>query len=294
MNMRESFVQTTKELIHKDDRIALILAGISVAGFSEEIEKFHDRVFDAGISEQANISIAAGMSAVGMIPIFHSFAPFVTERAYEQLKIGFGYQRLRGNFVTTGASLDCSSFGATHQCPADIPILKQIPNMQIIVPGTAEEYKSLFLQTYDNDMPTYFRTAREQNANSYDVKAGMANVVKKGNKLTIVAVGNALERVIKAVSDLDVTILYYTTIEPFDYDTLANNLISGKLLICEPYYEGALLYDVIIHLKRQLFIDMVGIPHEFCKHYGLTPECYEYMGYTESNIREKAIRMINS
>ena len=31
MNMREMFVNTTNELINKDNRVALILAGISVA-----------------------------------------------------------------------------------------------------------------------------------------------------------------------------------------------------------------------------------------------------------------------
>ena len=293
MTMREAFVETTKELIHSDKRVALILAGISVASFSDEINAFPERVFDAGISEQASISIAAGMSAVGMIPVFHSFAPFIAERAYEQIKLDFGYQNLRGNFVSTGASLDCSSFGATHQCPGDIAILKQIPDLQIVIPGTAEEYKSLFMQSYDNKYATYYRTAREQNKISYDVKFGNASIIQSGKKLTVIAVGNALDCVMKSVSDLDVTVLYYTTVEPFDYSTLLDNLESEKLLICEPYYEGALLYDVICNLHKKLMIEMVGIPHMFCKYYGLTTECYEAMGYTAKNIREKALMMIS-
>lgn len=293
MNMRECFVQTTKELIRADNKVGLVLAGISVAGFADEIKDFPERIFDAGISEQANVSIAAGMSLTGMIPVFHSFAPFISERAYEQLKIDFGYQNIGGNFITTGASLDCSCFGATHQCPAEIGILKEIPNFQIIVPGTAEEFRQLYLETYNNGSPTYIRTSREQNTLSYPVKFGKANVIKTGSELTIIAVGNILQMVIDAVSDLDVTILYYTTIQPFDAETLKGNIANNnKVLLCEPYYKGALLYDIVESVNGKLQIDMVGIPHEFCKHYGLTTECYEYMGLTKTEIRRKAIKMI--
>ena len=293
MNMRESFVQTTKELIRSDKKVGLILAGISVAGFTDEIKDFPERVFDAGISEQANINIAAGMSITGMIPVFHSFAPFISERAYEQLKIGFGYQNIGGNFISTGSSLDCSSFGATHQCPAEIGILKEIPNFQIIVPGTAEEFRKLYLETYNNNCPTYIRTSREQNSKSYPVRFGKANMIKTGSELTIIAVGNMLQMVLDAVGDLDVTILYYTTVQPFDAELFkAYKGKNNKVLLCEPYYKGALLYDIIEAASGMLQIEMVGIPHEFCKYYGLTTECYKYMGITASDIRAKAVKLI--
>ena len=244
MNMREMFVNTTNELINNDKRVALILGGISVASFTESIEKYPERCFDAGISEQADLSIAAGMAITGMIPIFHTIAPFMAERAYEQLKIDFGYQKLGGNFISNGSSIDYSSFGATHQCPAEIPILTQIPNMQIIVPGTPDEFKSLFLSTYDNGCPTYIRLSRDVNKESRDVRFGEANVIRKGKAVTIIAVGPILEMVLEAAEGVDATILYYTTIHPFDANTLIEHSGSGKILVCEPYYEGAIDYDI--------------------------------------------------
>lgn len=287
MNMREMFVKTTNEIVDNDKRVALILGGISVASFSESIEKYPERCFDAGISEQADLSIAAGMAISGMIPIFHTIAPFMAERAYEQLKIDFGYQKLGGNFISNGSSIDYSSFGATHQCPAEISVLSQIPNMQILVPGTPDEFRSLYLSTYDNGCPTYIRLSRDVNSESYDVKLGEANVIKKGKCLTIIAVGPMLKMVLEAAEDYDVTVLYYTSIHPFDSKTLIENTDSGKVLVCEPYYEGALDYDITKALKREVLIDHCGMPHEFCKHYGTTKENYAEMGLTVENIKKK-------
>lgn len=287
MNMREMFVKTTNEIVDNDKRVALILGGISVASFSESIEKYPERCFDAGISEQADLSIAAGMAISGMIPIFHTIAPFMAERAYEQLKIDFGYQKLGGNFISNGSSIDYSSFGATHQCPAEISVLSQIPNMQILVPGTPDEFRSLYHSTYDNGCPTYIRISRDVNSESYDVKLGEANVIKKGKGLTIIAVGPMLKMVLEAADDYDVTVLYYTSIHPFDSKTLIENTDSSKVLVCEPYYEGALDYDITKALKREVLIDHCGMPHEFCKHYGTTKENYAEMGLSVENIKKK-------
>lgn len=293
MNMREMFVHTTNELIKKDKRVALILGGISVASFQESIDAFPERVFDAGISEQADLSIAAGMAITGMIPIFHTIAPFMAERAYEQLKIDFGYQRLGGNFVSNGSSIDYSSFGATHQCPAEMPVLCQIPNMQIIVPGTPTEFQRLFLSTYDNGQPTYLRLSRDVNGIDHDVEFGQANVIREGNGATVIAVGPMLEMVMKAAEGMDVTILYYTTIKPFDSQTLLEHVASRKVLVCEPYYEGALDYEIQTAVHGPIHIEHCGIPHEFCKHYGTTKENYVSMGLTVEHIKEKLQILIN-
>lgn len=293
MNMREMFVKTTKELIEKDSNVALILGGISVASFKESIEKYPERVFDAGIMEQGDVSIASGLAITGMIPIFHTIAPFLVERAYEQLKIDFGYQKLGGNFISNGASIDYSSFGATHQCPAEIGLLKLIPGMQVILPGTPEEFRMLYLQTYNNGCPTYIRLSRDVNNESRDVSFGKANLIKKGTKATIIAVGPMLQLVLNAVDDLDVTVLYYTTVAPFDIESLNLNMSSNKLLICEPYYEGMLDYEISKALSFPVKISHVGIPHEFCKHYGNTLDNYHEMGITAENIRYNVLSLIN-
>lgn len=293
MNMRQQFVETTNELIENNSKVALLLGGISIASFTESINKYPNRVINVGISEQTIVSAASGMAVTGMIPIIHTIAPFLVERAYEQLKLDFGYQKLGGNFITTGASLDYSSFGATHQCPADIGVLKQIPGMQIVVPGTAEEFDTIFRSVYDNGCPTYIRTSRDVNSESQNVKFGKANVIKKGTKATVIAVGPVLDMVLKAISGLDVTVIYYTTVAPFDQKTLADNCPSDKVVICTPFYVNALLEDVKASIpNRKLLVREIGIPIEFIRHYGYTNEHYAAIGLTSERIESEVKEVI--
>ena len=180
--------------------------------------------------EQASIGIAAGY-----IPFFHTIAPFIVERGYEQLKDDFGYQNINGNFVSVGSSFDYSKMGMTHNCPAEIGALMQIPNMQIVLPGTALEEDILIKSAYNNGSPTYFRLAEKSNSAYNEVEFGKATVIRKGSRATVIAVGNMLDDVLQVVQDKDLTILYYLTLRLFDAEALLKNAPNEKILLCEPY-----------------------------------------------------------
>ncbi|UIJ39541.1 hypothetical protein LWC08_15145 (plasmid) [Desulfobaculum bizertense] len=128
-----------------------------------------------------------------------------------------------------------------------------------------------------------------------DVEFGKASVIKKGTKATIVVVSILLDSVMEACKDLDVTILYYTTLEPFDYETLAKNSPSNKILICEPHFEGSLLYDIHKGLPdRFLMIKHVAFPREIFRNYGSYSEKVNYYKLTSQNIREQAQFLIEA
>jgi len=133
--MRRQLVKTITDILERDSRVVLLLGDIGVFGFREAFKKFPTRVYNIGILEQASVGLAAGLATEGMIPIFHTIAPFIAERALEQLKVDFGYQGLGGSFISVGASYDYASLGCTHHCPGDVQVLKTIPGMRIMVPG---------------------------------------------------------------------------------------------------------------------------------------------------------------
>jgi len=262
--MRQQLFSTVENILNKDDKTVLILGDIGVYGFRNSFKKYPGRVYNMGCCEQSIISVASGLSLSGLIPIVHTIAPFLTERCYEQLKIDFGYQKLCGNFVSVGASDDYSTLGATHQCPADVNILKQIPDFQICVPGTAKEFDILFNQSYDNGNPTYYRLSEQKNNIDVDVEFGKANIIKKGKLFTIIVVGNMLNDILETTKNQDVTILYYTTLSPFDKQTLKDNFEGKKILLCEPYYKGGLDYDIISSLyPKPVTIDHFGLDRRF-------------------------------
>jgi transketolase len=286
--MRRTFIETTQSLIEKDTRVALLLGDIGVFGFRHVIEKYPSRVFNIGILEQSTVSLASGMSAEGFFPIIHTIAPFLVERAYEQIKIDFCYQKLGGNFVSVGASYDYAALGCTHHCPGDIDILKNLPGMELIIPGTAKEFSKLLSLLYNSEKPTYFRLSEIENSTTFDIVPFKANLIKHGTKATVIAVGPLLDTVLEAALDLDVSILYYHSLRPFDHRTLKDCAVSNKFLLCEPYYQGYLQSLVNETFQGEfLRIDSIGVPREFQTNYGHVQTHNSNLGLTAKNIRSR-------
>lgn len=267
--MRAQLGPTVDALLKSDEKAILLFGDVGTYGFRFAARDYPDRVYNVGILEQSMISIAAGLAMRGFIPVVHTIAAFMVERAFEQIKIDFGYQHLGGNFVSVAASYDNASWGCTHQSPGDVALLKNVPGMEIVVPGTAKEFDTLFNEAYNDGKPTYFRLTNHGNAASQDVTFGKANVIKSGSQATVIAVGPMLDRVTEACRSLDVTILYYTTLSPFDGDILRANLRGGNLVVCEPYYSGACALDIANAIGRTATaITYIGVPREFPHHYG--------------------------
>lgn len=295
MNMRQQFTATVTSLEERDERVVLLLNDIGVWAFRHLKAAYPNRVHNLGILEQASIGVSAGLALTGYIPIFHTIAPFIVERGYEQLKDDFGYQNLNGNFVSVGGSFDYSALGMTHYCPGDVGALMQIPNMQIVLPGTAKEMDCLMTQAYDNGSPTYFRLSESSNVMEHKVLFGRAVVVKQGAKATVLAVGTMLSPVMEAVADLDVTVLYYTTVRPFDREVLLQNMPTNKILLCEPYYSGALTTEIIMtYYDNPVRMDFVGLSCEVPKTYGTVQENMAVFGMDAKSIREKTLTLIEA
>jgi transketolase len=294
--MQRQFAETTLDLLEKDDRVVLMFAGAGIVDQSN-FENFKlrcpNRIIDMGIAEQAAIGVASGLSIGKKIPVFHTQSPFIVERAYEQLKIDFGYQKIGGNFVGLGGSLEFTFLGPTHNCPADVGVLKLIPNMQIVVPGTLPEFDSLFRQCYDNNLPTYYRLSRDINNVHHDVTFGKANLIKKGSKATIIAIGPMLQLALDVLGEEDITILYYTTIAPFDSETLQEHLTNSRILLFEPYFKGGIAEDIISSLiGESIKMNFIGIPKKFFTEYGLLSELTEEIGISHEQIRKKYLELL--
>jgi transketolase len=290
--MRKQFVKTIEDILPEDENLVLLLGDIGIFGFRNSFKEFPDRVFNIGILEQSTISLGSGMSSIGLIPVIHTIAPFLVERSLEQLKVDFGYQKFNGNFITVGSSYDYAALGPTHHCPGDVGQLSTIPTMEIVLPGTSEEFDKLFKESYNDGNPTYFRLSEYENKTSQDVKFGKANLIKKGNKALIVCVGNMLQNTIEATEDLDVSILYYTTLSPFDYKSLIENF-NEKIIVIEPYYEGGLNYKINKALENKKYsLSNIGVPHRFLTNYGTKYEHDINLELDVQGIKNKILKCI--
>jgi transketolase len=285
--MKQQLPPTIDDALRANEKVVLLFGDVGTFGFRNSQADFKDRVHNMGILEPAMISAAAGLAMQGLIPVVHTIAAFLVERSFEQLKDDFGYQGLGGNFISIGASYDLASWGCTHESPGEVGELKNIPGMEIVVPGHASEFDALFKQSYDDGKSTYFRLSNKENSEGHEVAFGKATVIKTGKQATVIAVGPMLTRVQEACKDLDVTILYYTTLQPFDHATLRENL-NDHVIVCEPYYSGAIAVDIATAAAgRSIQTTYIGVPREFPHHYGTADDLDAFFHLTGQDIKER-------
>jgi transketolase len=258
--MRTQFIQTATELLDDDPRTALVLADISVAGFAPAARRHPDRVVNVGIREQLMVGVAGGLALTGLRPIAHSYAPFLVERPYEQVKLDLGYQGVGAILVSIGASYDASEEGRTHQSPGDVALIDSVsPQWMVYVPGHADEVAALLREAVRHDEPVYIRLSSQSNTHPH-MTDGRLVTRKVGAKAAVVAVGPMLDPVLDATRDLDVTVAYTNAPRPFDVEGL-RALDATDLVLVEPYLTGTSAHVVetaLRHVPHRLL--SLGVP----------------------------------
>ncbi|GLZ29694.1 transketolase [Lentzea sp. NBRC 105346] len=235
--MRKEFAKTVIDRMQTDPRVAVVIAAISRDLFPRT-----DRVVDVGIREQALIGVAGGLALTGLRPVVHTYAPFLVERPFEQIKLDLGHQEVGAVLVSIGASYDDPVWGRTHQAPGDVALIDTLPGWTVHVPGHTDEVGPLVEDALNRDDRVYIRLSLHENSQAYPTGQGFTEV-RRGRKGVVLAVGPVLDRVVKAVEQeqADVTVLYASTVRPFDGDGLRRALDETErsdVLLVEPYLEG--------------------------------------------------------
>jgi transketolase len=236
LSMRETFLATTEEILDADPDVAIVLADISAAQLAGAARRHPDRVINVGIREQLLVSTGAGLALAGLRPIVHTFPSFLVERGFEQIKLDFSHQELGGVLVSYGASYDMPTAGRTHQSPGDVALVDSLPDWTVHVPGHPAEARRLLLESIPGDGRVYLRLSAQENASPH-LGAGFTRL-RSGSRGVVVAVGPVLDRVLRATSGLDVTVLYASTIRPFDAAGLRSAVPAADVVLVEPYLAG--------------------------------------------------------
>jgi transketolase len=266
--MRDRFYELCDEALWTNDRVAVVLADIGAAKVAE-----HPRRFNVGIREQLMIGVAAGLALEGYRPVVHSYAPFLVERPYEQVKLDLGHQDVGAVLVSWGASYDASTEGRTHQAPGDVAALSALPGWTIEVPGHVVELERIFDRALESDDRVYIRLTEETNA--APVEGDRLTVLRRGSDGApfVLAVGPTLAPVLAATANVDATVAYLTTVRPFDRAGLRNALRGTDVVLVEPYLAGTSAADVTAALSdRATRLLSLGVAPVELRRYGTGPE----------------------
>jgi transketolase len=280
--MRSQFRDTIMDLSKTDPSITLLFGDVSVYLFREFQELYPDRFYNLGICENTIISAAAGMAAQGLTPFAHTIAPFLTERSLEQIKLDLSYNRFAANIVTCGASFDYAWDGATHHCLTDLAILRLLPGMEVVQPGSRAELDVLLRQSYNDGNPTYYRLSDRPHQVQTDVAFGKGCVVKDGGaKTTVVTAGPILGNVVEACADLPVNVLYFPTIKPLDYELLDRYKDTEIIVVHDAFG----LHEAV-NVMPGLNTRYHGLKDAYCACYGTLEDIRETLDLDVKSLRE--------
>jgi transketolase len=293
LDMRTTFAKTSTELLDEDPSVVVVLAEISASLFTEAAARHPDRVINVGIREQLLLNVGAGLAHTGLRPIVHTFASFLVERAFEQVKLGFSHQDLGGVLVSAGASYDNSAGGRTHQSPGDVALLDTLPDWEIHVPGHPDELDQLLRRAVAGDGRVYVRASSRANAEARPV--GRMYVARRGSRGTVIAVGPTLDNVLAATRELDLTVLYASTVRPFDADTVVASLGFADVILVEPYAVGTSAHqvsDALRHVPHRLL--SLGVPRIELRQYGSPAEHERAHALDVAGIRRSIVDFLES
>ena len=269
--MRERFIEVTEQLLKEEPRTALVLADISASQFGDAAARHPDRVVNVGIREQLMLGVAGGLALTGLRPIAHTYAPFMVERGFEQIKLDFAHQGVGAILVSVGASYDWTEGGRTHHAPGDVALLDTLPGWRVHVPGHPDEVEQALRDAVATDEPVYIRLSIRGNREPH----GDVEVLRHGSGPLVLAVGPMLEPVLEAVTGLDVTVVYASTVRPLDTAAVRDLAITDDVVLVEPYLAGTssrLVSQALLDRPHRLLA--LGVQRTELHRYG-TPEQHD-------------------
>jgi transketolase len=284
MDPRTRFALTAADLVETDPSVALVYAEISGQFFGEVESRHPDRVINVGIREQLLVNVGAGVALTGMRPIVHTFGSFLVERAFEQVKLGFGHQDVGGVLVGSGGSFDIASAGRTHQVPGDVALMDTLPGVHIHAPSTVSEVDVVLRRSVAGAGLHYVRVVGQTNSSSY-ADPGL-HVVRRGRGATVIALGPVLDATLEAVEGLDVTVLYAHTVRPFDARGLRAVMAGTDVVLVEPWLSGTsarVVAEALRDAPHRLLT--LGVGRDELRRYGIPAEHVAAHGLDAAGIR---------
>lgn len=274
---RDGFGEELATLGKTNPQIVVVSADLEDATRAEYFKKAcPDRFFSMGISEQDMIGMAAGLASEGFIAVTNSFAVFLTNRAYDQIRLDVCYNDLNVKLVASHAGVTVGEDGASAQCLEDLAIMRVLPNMKVICPADTIEAKKATRAMISQKGPFYLRLSRAplpiltQESDTFTV--GKANILKNGKDITIIACGVMVSEALNAASELkkdgiDARVVNMHTIKPIDAETLLQAAKdTGAIVTAEEHQTagglGSAVAEVLVS-KYPVPVEMVGVSDSF-------------------------------
>ena len=254
-----------------------------------------------GIAEQHMVGFAAGLASTGYNCFISSFAPFLTMRSCEQVRLNLGYMQANVKLVSIGSGVSMGYLGNSHFGLEDISIIRSIPNIPILCPAdTTQVYACVnYLANYNG--PAYLRlTGTATSPLIYKTPTNCSvsdsHTIREGDDLLVLSYGSILSNCASAIDQISSHTYHSVHLEnvyglhplPPKLESLLSRFAT-VLVVEEHRQSGGLssaLATYLQHRSINVRLKTISLPDAFLTsgdyeylldHYGLSvPKLYEH------------------
>lgn len=257
-------------------------------------QKYPERGFNVGIAESNMVSVAGGLAGTGKIPVVASFACFLLNNSFDQIRMSVAFPAMNVKLVGTHAGISIGEDGPSQMGIEDVALACSLPGVAVMVPADAISARKATRAMIEHKGPTYLRLGRPKVPALYDesqdFQIGKAITLKAGTDATIIANGIMVSIAADAAKllaeeGLNVRVIDMHTVKPIDRDAVVSAAReTGCLVVAEEHlHHGGLGSAVAQVVSEEHPVPMgyvnvgdcyaeSGDPMGLLEKYGLTAE----------------------
>jgi len=276
--MRSVYCETLMGLAEADKNIIVMDADLMAAmGTKPFATKFPEQTVNCGIQEANMIGVAAGLSAIGKIPFAHSFGPFATRRACDQVYMSAAYAKLNVKIVGSDPGITAALNGGTHMPFDDMGIMRGIPTVTVLEPTDVAMLRFVIRAISKEYGVHYMRLLRRTGVKIYEegsvFEIGKMVRLTDGSDATIIASGYCVAQALKAAQMLKEKGISVRVLDSFTWKPLDEQAIleaahqTGAIITAENHTVqhglGSAVASVICKKSKAVPMEMIGVQDEF-------------------------------
>lgn len=295
--MRDAFIAELNQLADADPRLLLLAGDIGFKVFDRFREVYGKRFINCGIAEANMVGMSAGLAMRGLRPFVYTIVPFLTMRAFEQIRVDLCMHDQPVVLVGVGGGLAYDVLGPTHHAIEDVAIMRALPRMAVVVPCDPDEARQATVAAHSYEHPVYIRLGKNGEPslgtrNLAPFELGRARLLREGSDVAIIGCGPILKISLEAAQllekqGLSCKVIDMHTIKPLDADAVVQTAKTVKALVAIEEHStlgglGSAVAETLaehqctIPFRRfgisDCFTSMVGKQECLLRQHGLTAE----------------------
>lgn len=302
--MRDVFIEGIYNKMHENSEIFFLSGDFGSPVLDKLRKKFKDRFINVGIAEQNLINISTGLALEGFVVYAYAIAPFLTMRAYEQIKLNISLQsqikEININLIGVGAGLSYDVSGATHHCLEDICIMRVLPNITIFSPSDWILTEKFLDFSINVKKPKYLRLDGKPLPRLYLKKQAPAiedgfYEFRKAEKICIVATGYMTHTALKVAQslledDIRIGVIDAFLLKPINIELLFNAIKNYRCIITiEEGFIGkggldTIIADVLTTKQKNIRLIKMGLGDNYISEIGDRAYLHKRYGLDEENL----------